>query len=479
LVRQEQLRTQDALNQAEQKEAIAQQEKAIAQSVRGFLRDKLLLQADPPAQANALLKSGGKSSLKPNPTIGELLDRAAIELAPDKIDRQFPGQPLVQAEILKTIGEAYGGIGEYGSAILHLERARDLQIRELTPDHPDTLATITSLARTFLDARKLEEAARLFEQVRDRRIETLGADHPDTLASMNDLARCYYQMRRHEEAFALREEIVRLRSIKLGQDDPDTLVSMNNLANSYAVLKHFDEALELHKKTLALRRDKLGPEHPDTLQSMNNVANCSTVLGRHADALRLHQEVLALRRSILPENHPDTLQSMYNVAITYKSLGRHAAALELHEQTLALRQAKLGREHPDTPTSMNDVAWLLITAPDRKLQDPGKALELAKKTVELAPGNGDYRNTLGAAYYRAGDWKSAVAALTKSMDLRKGGDATDWFFLAMAHCRLGDKDQARTWYDRAVQGTEKNKPQDEELNRFHAEAAELLAINKK
>src|SRR5207253_4772190 len=61
MVRQEQLQTQDALNRAEREKAVAQQEKAIAQSVRGFLRDKLPLQADPRAQANALLRSGGKS----------------------------------------------------------------------------------------------------------------------------------------------------------------------------------------------------------------------------------------------------------------------------------------------------------------------------------------------------------------------------------------------------------------------------------
>jgi hypothetical protein len=52
------------------------------------------------------------------------------------------------------------------------------------------------------------------------------------------------------------------------------------------------------------------------------------------------------------------------------------------------------------------------------------------------------------------------------------------FFLAMAHWQLGDKEQAHTWYDQAVQWMEKNKPQDEELGRFRAEAEELLGIEK-
>jgi serine/threonine protein kinase len=472
MVREEQIRTKDALNHAER-------EKAIAQAVRYFLRDKLLAQADSRTQANALLKSGKPGDLKPDPTIRDLLNRAALELAPDKIEGQFPGQPLVQAELLKTVGEAYGAIGEYKAAISHLQRARDVQIRELAADHPDTLATITSLARTYLDARNLTEAARSFEQVRDRRIETLGPEHPDTLASMNDLARCYFVLGRHEDALKLRQEIVRLRTDKLGPDDPDTLVSMNNLANSYAVLKRFDEALELHRETLAKRKATLHPDHPDVLQSMNNVANCYTALGRHAEALQLHEEVRTLRLSKLGGDNPDTLQSMNNVAVDLAALGRHTEALKLHEETLALRETKLPPGHPDTLKSMNGLAWLLATCSDPKLLNPNKALALAKQTTERKPKTGDYWNTLGVAYYRTGDWKNAVVALTKSMDLRKGGDPTDWFFLAMAHWRLDDKEQARKWYNQAVGWTDKNKPKDEELRRFRAEAAELLGIEKK
>jgi eukaryotic-like serine/threonine-protein kinase len=121
LIRKEQLRTQDALETAEE-------QKAIAQTVRDFLCDKLLAQADARAQADALLRSGSKSaSPKPNPTIHELLDRAAGALVPANIESQFSGQPLVQAEILKVIGETYRRIGEYGKAIPHLQRALDLQ----------------------------------------------------------------------------------------------------------------------------------------------------------------------------------------------------------------------------------------------------------------------------------------------------------------------------------------------------------------
>lgn len=170
---------------------------------------------------------------------------------------------------------------------------------------------------------------------------------------------------------------------------------------------------------------------------------------------------------------------MGNLAISYRNLGRHAEALKLYEETLALREGKLGPDHPDIAKPMNGLAWRLANCPDAKFRDPARAVQLASKAVELAPQDGNNWNTLGAARYRAGDWNAAVAALEKSMQLTKGGSSLDWFFLAMAHGRLGEKDEARRRFDEAVKWMAKNQPQDEELRRFRAEAEELLGVKEK
>jgi tetratricopeptide (TPR) repeat protein len=86
---------------------------------------------------------------------------------------------------------------------------------------------------------------------------------------------------------------------------------------------------------------------------------------------------------------------------------------------------------------------------------------------------------LGAAHYRAGAWKKAVDALDVAAVLRLGGDDFDLYLLAMAHWKLGHKDQAREYYDRAVQWTEKNRADDDEHRRFRAQAADVLGIEKK
>ena len=148
------------------------------------------------------------------------------------------------------------------------------------------------------------------------------------------------------------------------------------------------------------------------------------------------------------------------------------------QQAKELARKLLDQMTPKTGGFCNNVAWFLATAEVPAHRDPALAIELAKKAVELDPKSGQYHNTLGIAAYRAGDWKQAISVLEKSVSLSKAGDSYNWFFRAMAHWQLGHKEEARSWYDQAVQWMEKNDPKNEWLGRFRVEAEKLLELKK-
>src|SRR5262249_45393824 len=129
--------------------------------------------------------------------------------------------------------------------------------------------------------------------------------------------------------------------------------------------------------------------------------------------------------------------------------------------------------HTNLGIALNMLAWRLATCKDAKLRDPGRAVQLAKEATTLAPKAATYWTTLGVAHYRAGHWKVSIEALEKSRELKKD-HSSGYFFLAMAHWQLGNKEETRKWFDKAVQWMEKNQPKNEELRRFRAEAAKLL-----
>jgi len=405
----------ERLIQVEAEKKKAEEEKQIAQSVRDFLQHKLLAQTDTRTQADALLKAGASSSgAKLNPTIRELLDRAAKELAPDKIEASFPKQPLIQAEILQTIGNTYRGIGEFQTAIDFLKRCEALRRQQLGPEHPDTLVSMNSLAQAYQAAGKLDLALPLFEETLKLSKAKLGPEHPSTLTSINNLAMAYQEAGKWDLALPLFEETLKLFKAKLGPEHPHTLGSMNNLAHAYLVAGKVDLALPLLEETLKLRKAKLGPEHPDTLQSMNNLAGAYHTAGKLDLALPLFEETLKLRKAKLGPEHPDTLRSMNNLAGAYDAAGKRDLALPLFEETLKLKKAKLGPEHPDTLDSMHNLAAAYQAAGKLDLALPlfEETLKLCK--AKLGPEHPNTLNSmgnLGKAYCHANQGEKAAATL--------------------------------------------------------------------
>ena len=96
---------------------------------------------------------------------------------------------------------------------------------------------------------------------------------------------------------------------------------------------------------------------------------------------------------------------------------------------------------PTTTNIPNNLAWALALTPDRPPRDYDEAAALARKAIDLEPKEGISYNTLALAEYRRGRWDDAIAASEQSIKLIKGVDASNWFFLAMAHARKGREGQ--------------------------------------
>jgi len=376
-----------------------EQERQISTAVKDFLQRGLLAQADTRTQANTLLKGGGSAeSAKFNPTIRELLDRAVVELAPDRIEGNFPDQPLVQAELLRTVGNAYNGVGEYASAVElltrslrlfekhhpadHLEILHNLNDLALAhqnagqfpravalyddllqrvkatrgPDHPYTTTGMSNLALAYRVSGQLGKAIPLFEEALRLQKATLEPNHPETLRTMGNLAVGYKNAGQLEKAIPLFEETLQLQKATLGADHPSTLSTMNNLGEAYREAKQLDRAIALNEETLQLAKEKLGPEHPNTLISTSNLALAYRDAGQVDKALPLLEETFRLMKVNPGPNHPQTLLVMSNLANTYQAAGQLEKALPLYEESLKLRQVAVGWDHPSTLTSMNNLA---------------------------------------------------------------------------------------------------------------------------
>ena len=230
------------------------------------------------------------------------------------------------------------------------------------------------------------------------------------------------------------------------------------------------DALPLLVRMLETLKTTLGPDHEETVFIMHQPRRC---LSARRSSSRRPSRCSNSRwpnRRPCPDPTPAlTLKYMTCLAAAYQEAGRFDRAEPLLVDVLAQRR-KADRPQSDVPSARNEFAWVLATKVP-KVRDPAvavgmarRAVEMARKAVELAPKRGDYWNTLGVALYRTGDRKAAIEALEKSESLSPGQHvAFNAFFLAMACWQVGQEDEARTWYDKAVAWMEKHGPKDKEL----------------
>ena len=342
-----------------------------------FRAKQILEESDLDDEGRAeLLKSLGTSFRG----LGEY--RIAVEVAQQELElRKATSGPDHNSTItaLRNLGINYRYAGEIQESLLTFEEELRLSILKFGPDDRSTLQSMNNLATSYNDAGQRKKSLEMFEEVLKLKIEKHGHDHPDTFSSYGNLAASYYVNGRPEDAIKILEELLELEEVKLGEDHPSTLQTINNLASSYEKIGQVERALKLFEGLLEKQKYKIGADHPDTLQTMANMAVCYSSLGRLSDAVELHKQVLELKKTKLGVDHPSTLDSMVGLEMGYRDLGQYEDALKISEQIYKLQKSKLGSDHVYTIRSMLQHAANLV----RDGQN-SKALKLAESALKIA-----------------------------------------------------------------------------------------------
>lgn len=120
---------------------------------------------------------------------------------------------------------------------------------------------------------------------------------------------------------------------------------------------------------------------------------------------------LAVKNAPANEHYPLLTQS----GIAFDSVGEQPHAVANYERAL--------RETPTNPIAANNLAWILATSKQDDLRNPTRALELARRCVDLDSANPALLSTLAAAQATSGQFDEAVATLERATTLAKAQGA--------------------------------------------------------
>jgi serine/threonine-protein kinase len=350
------------------------------------------------AEVNAFLNDDLLASIAPEHDGAEVTVRQVLDKAATNLRGRFDDEPQVESALRMTIGASYAKIGDFASALEHVDRA--LELRTADPAATDTqrFETMLTTAWVWRGLGRTQEAIDLYRDALESVARATPLDHKGLLSAENDLALALVEAGQLVEARDHFENAVEIGRTQLGEDDPQTLVSESNLARHDADQGRIEAAIARFEAVLPLQRSAIGERHPNTLNTLSNLATALTSAGRLEEAERLGREALMECREVYGPDHPSTGQAAGNLGVTLYSLGRlteaeehlrdserihariypedHRELLrarsnlasvsldlgrleegrELGERVLADQRRVLGEAHPHTLTTLNTVA---------------------------------------------------------------------------------------------------------------------------
>ena len=319
---------------AEAAERQAREEAAAAKAVRDFLTDDLLSQASMSRQAELTYLSGQQFSVRHNPTINELLDRAAAQLTPEKIESRFPDLPFVQAELLRAVGEAYFGIGRDEDAIKFLTRAIAGYRAVGRSGSPPEISARLYLGMANDWAGNTEEAMKLLVAARDASRASLGRFHHLTILAEDAIGNGYERRGEMAEAIKLYTELRDALVAKLKAHDPYVALARYRLGITLTKAGRGAEAIPELEAVRAAGQERVSPDHPYRQLADLALARAYSASGRTAEAFPLYEAALSQLEARYGTNARETWLPRHQLALAYRGEGRREDAIRLFEQNL-------------------------------------------------------------------------------------------------------------------------------------------------
>jgi eukaryotic-like serine/threonine-protein kinase len=274
---------------AREQGSVAQIESAKARQLNRFLTQ--MLSSANPSWSNANAASAGSITV-----------RQALDGASELIRRELPATPEVEADIRRTLGRTYTGLGAFDQALPHLERA--LAIYQARNDDfaiaftRNLLGNVRILQGDFAAAEHLLRDVVAY--VRSRGDEVDPELHQIATSDLGNAIA--YQRPGDAEAMALMRESIAVAD-RQGSNTLLSSITYANLAGQLIRLGRIDEA-EVALQAALTRMDGEPAPPPEHYSTIRNLAILKFQKGEYVDAERLAREATEGAARTRPADHP-------------------------------------------------------------------------------------------------------------------------------------------------------------------------------
>lgn len=289
-------------------------------------------------------------SIEPDTTQGnEVTVLKVLESATEKLNApeqsELAEQPMVLAEIRRTIGNIYWQIGNLQESIEQLELANAIYQKYPSLDLEGHITTLNALSNAYSRADRQSDRRLILETVVAQAKKIHGAQHERTIGYTLNLGGYYNDSGQHQKAIDTHLQVLEDSKKYLGEKNKMTVLAMASLGNDYLQYGDDVESLNFFNQALSLAKETLGNKHTLVIYILERLTTIYSSQEAFDKSKPFTEELVALTDSMLGADHQDSHRAKYLYAKLLNSEERYTECLQILNQSLQTLPDIIGENH--------------------------------------------------------------------------------------------------------------------------------------
>lgn len=352
------------------------------------------------------------------------------------IDTTLAGEPELQAQLLKDLGDIQASLDDREAARTTLQRAWEMQSRLSGPDSIASAEALAAYANAIYAGGDTVEAASLLRDALKKLRDAGAGDTPSAGLVESSLANVELNEGHNAEAETFARHAVTVFRTTYGGNDARVALRLGVLGKVQQEAGNYPDALASYREALAIVARNNGEDHIRTAMLRTNVGDVLRVQRKYDEASIQYETALKIERATLPADHVYLGGTLLRLGDLQRRSGKFQAADRSFAEAIAI----LGK----TPSGQYAQA----------LQTYG-SLARAQGQFELAAQR--YQQSFEAFQAATGDsvyaWLSALLKVNALIDLERFKEADALAAqAAAAMARLSQDNAYDTMYVASVMG---------------------------
>ncbi len=283
-------------------------------------------------------------------TAREILDRGAAQ-----IQSRLPGEPLVKARLMRTIGEVYGSLGLKAKSQPLIEDALAEISRPGVADDID-IARAKKAMGGMLAAREDYKKAESFLLDAMRTFDSHTELVRDSTLIRGDLGFLYWSSGNYVQAQLLLEDALKRANKSFGRQSEEVASILTSLGITLRDLGNPREGLRFLEESTEIYKEVFGEDYIWYAMGRETIGETYRWLGRYPEAKSNLAVSVAIMERVLGPNHELLGVALQSLGAVESDLGEYSEAAVTLKRSLSILEAADGTDGKEVGRTLRSLA---------------------------------------------------------------------------------------------------------------------------